>query len=109
MEKYAKYNGRRKPELLEPGTYSQVNYEEADRVAAEFQSAGNQAEQIYDELPANYRDAFFQLVLFPVKASAQVTQLYITAGGKKHYAEKKGVGNDSPAAETGSLGAGTRQ
>lgn len=59
MEKYAKYNGRRKPELLEPETYSQVNYEEADRVAAEFQSAVNQAEQIYDELPANYRDAFF--------------------------------------------------
>jgi len=27
-----KYNGRRKPELLEPSTYSLVNYDEADRV-----------------------------------------------------------------------------
>src|SRR6516225_7778116 len=28
LSKYAKYNSRRKPELLEPGTYSLVNYRE---------------------------------------------------------------------------------
>ena len=88
MEEYAKYNGRRKPELLEPETYNQVDYEEADRVAGEFQSAVDQAEQIYAKLPANYRDAFFQLVLFPVKASAQVTQLYVTVGKNQLYAKQ---------------------
>ena len=30
LSKYAKYNGRRKPELLEPGTFSLTNFQEAD-------------------------------------------------------------------------------
>ena len=103
MEEYAKYNGRRKPELLEPETYSQVNYEEADRVAAEFQSAVNQAEQIYDQLPTNHRDAFFQLVLFPVKASAQVTQLYITVGKNQLYAKQGRASTNDLAAQARTL------
>jgi hypothetical protein len=32
VSKYTQYNGRRKPEQLEPGTFSQVNYREADRI-----------------------------------------------------------------------------
>jgi len=103
VEKYGKYNGRRKPELLEPGTYSQVDYEEADRVSAEFQSAVNQAEQIYAKLPENYRDAFFQLVLFPVKASAQVTQLYITAGKNQLYAKQGRASANDLAAQARTL------
>jgi hypothetical protein len=103
MEEYAKYNGRRKPELLEPGTYSQVDYEEADRVAAEFQSAVNQAEQIYAKLPENHRDAFFQLVLFPVRASAQVAQLYITAGKNQLYAKQGRASTNDLAAQARAL------
>jgi Glycosyl hydrolase family 115/Gylcosyl hydrolase family 115 C-terminal domain/Glycosyl hydrolase family 67 N-terminus len=103
MEEYAKYNGRRKPELLEPGTYSLIDYEEADRVSAEFQSAVDQAEQIYGKLPDNYRDAFFQLVLFPVKASAQVTQLYITAGKDQLYAKQGRASTNDLAAQARTL------
>src|SRR5579885_1602511 len=73
IAKYTKFNGRRKPELLEPDTYSVVNYREADSVFHDFQSIVAKAERIYRELPANQRDAFFELVLFPAKASAQVT------------------------------------
>src|SRR5882762_9745154 len=78
LSKYTKYNGRRKPELLEPGTFSQVNYREAETVFADFQSAAAKAEEIYAKLPENQRDAFFELVLYPTKASAIVTELYIT-------------------------------
>ena len=80
IAKFGKYTGRRKPELLDPGTFSLVNYEEADRVLADYQSAIDRAEKIYTELPANYREAFFQLVLFPLKAPALVTELYVAAG-----------------------------
>jgi hypothetical protein len=59
VSKYTKYNGRRKPELLEPATYSLTDYREADRVAAEFDEISNQAEDIYKKLPENKRDAFF--------------------------------------------------
>ena len=103
MEEYAKYNGRRKPELLEPGTYSQVDYEEADRVAAEFQSAVDRAKQIYGKLPENYRDAFFQLVLFPAKASAQVTQLYVTVGKNQLYAKQGRASTNDLAAQARAL------
>ncbi|MGB7729852.1 MAG: glycosyl hydrolase 115 family protein [Candidatus Acidiferrum sp.] len=89
IAKYGKYTGRRKPELLEPTTFSLVNYEEADRISAEYRSAVKQAEAIYGKLPENYHDAFFQLVLFPLKAPAIVTQLYIAAG-KNHLFAKQG-------------------
>jgi glycosyl hydrolase family 115 (putative glucuronidase)/glycosyl hydrolase family 115 len=88
IAKYGKYTGRRKPELLEPNTFSLVNYEEADRVSAEYESALVQAEKIEAELSENYRDAFFQLVLFPLKAPAIVTQLYIASGKNQLYAKQ---------------------
>lgn len=82
---YTKLNGRRKPELLEPSTYSMVNYHEAERVVAEFRGWVQRAEAIQEKLPAAYRDAFFQLVLHPVKASALVNELYMEAGLNRLY------------------------
>lgn len=86
IAKYTKYNGRRKPELLEPDTYSQVNYREAESVAADFQEIAARAERIYNDLPENQQDAFFELVLYPTKASAIVTELYVTVGKNRLYA-----------------------
>ena len=86
VSKYTQYNGRRKPEQLEPDTFSHVNYQEADQVYSEWKSLTEQAEQLYSELPQNERDAFFELVLYPVKASAIVNELYITAGKNHLYA-----------------------
>jgi len=88
ISQYGKYNGRRKPELLDPATFSLVNYEEADRVSRQFRSAVKQADELYARLPENQREAYFQLVLFPLKASAQVTELYITAGKNQLYARQ---------------------
>ena len=88
LSKYTKYNGRRKPELLEPDTYSLVNYREAEAVFADFQTAAAKAEEIYKKLPENQRDAFLELVLYPTKASAIVTELYITAGKNQLYASQ---------------------
>lgn len=88
ISRYTKYNGRRKPELLDPATYSQVNYLEADTVSADFRTIANDAEKIYSSLPENARDAFFELVLYPAKASAIVTELYTTVGKNHLYASQ---------------------
>jgi len=80
VSKYTKLNGRRKPELLEPTIFSLVDYREADRVLAEWHSLTIEAEKISASLPESMRDAFFELVLYPTKASALVNELYITAG-----------------------------
>jgi hypothetical protein len=86
VEKYTRYNGRRKPELLEPSTYSLVNYQEAEKVVADYREIERHADQIYKVLPAEKRDAFFQLVLYPVKACAVLNDLYVTVGKNRVYA-----------------------
>jgi len=86
IEKYTRYNGRRKPELLEPSTYSLVDYQEADTVVNDYQALISQAEDIYAKLPQNKRDEFFQLVLLPVKASTQVNEMYVAAAKNALYA-----------------------
>jgi hypothetical protein len=88
VSKYTKYNGRRKPELLEPGTFSLENYREADSVLAEWQALTERAEQIYRRLPEKAKDAFFELVLYPTKACAQVNELYIAAAKNRLYASQ---------------------
>jgi len=95
LSKYAKYNGRRKPELLEPTTYSLTSYQEADTVVADFQALAAQAQEIYGKLPEDARDAFYELVLFPAKACAQVNELYVAAGKNALYAKQgRATAND---------------
>jgi hypothetical protein len=89
VSKYAKYNGWRKPELLEPTTFSLVNYQEADRVLAAWHAITAEAEKIDRVLAPQYRDAFYQLVLYPVKASATVAELHITTGRNRLYAKQQ--------------------
>ncbi len=85
---YTRYNGRRKPELLSPSTYSLVNYNEAEKVVTDYKAITDRSEDIYKRLPAEKRDAFYQLVLFPVKASAIVNELYLAAGKNDLYSRQ---------------------
>ncbi len=87
VAKYTKYNRRRTAELLEPGTFSLENYSEADRVLADWKAITEKAEAIHATLPREARDAFFQLVLYPTKASAVVNELYIAAAKNRFYAQ----------------------
>ncbi|OPJ59885.1 glycosyl hydrolase 115 family protein [Clostridium oryzae] len=87
INRYSKLNGRLKPELLNAvELYSQTNYKEADSVIADFNEITVKAENIYEKLPDNLKDAFFQVAFYPAKASAQVTELYLTAEKNKLYA-----------------------
>ncbi len=88
MNEYTKYNGRRKPELLSADTYSQVNFDEADRVEAAYRDTVARAEKISAELPEDERAAFFELVLYPAKASSIVQNMYIEAGRNALYARE---------------------
>ena len=92
VTRYAFLNGRRKPELLEPDTYSVVNYGEADRVLAEWQTLAHDAESINQKLPAAARDAFFELVRYPVLACANLNELYVTAAKNRLYAAQGRAG-----------------
>jgi hypothetical protein len=101
--KYTMYNGRRKPEMLEPSTYSLTNYREAETVVADYNALAARAEAIGAELPAQYRDAFFELVLHPVKASAVVNDLYVSAGLNRLYATQGRTSTNDMAARVRKL------
>jgi hypothetical protein len=103
ISKYTKYNGRRKPELLTPDTYSLVNYQEAETVVADFKTITDRAEEIYNKLPEDRRDAFYELVLFPTKASALVNELYLAAGKNELYARQGRASANDFALETREL------
>lgn len=103
ISKCAKYNGRRKPELLEAATYSLVNYQEAERVAADFDAIAAQAEQIHNRLPEADRNAFYDLVLFPARAAAQVNEMYLAAARNALYARQGRASANDMAAQTVAL------
>jgi len=86
VTRYTRYNGRRKPEMLEPRTYSLVNYREAETVVGDYQKLAQQAEGIYAAIPPAAKDAFYELVLYPAKACAVLNDLYVTVGRNRLYA-----------------------
>jgi hypothetical protein len=103
LTKYSKYNGRRKPELLDPNTFSLVNYQEADKVLADWKLLTAEAEDIYQKLPANQRNTFFELVLYPTKACEQVNELYITTAKNRLYASQGRASANDYAAQARAL------
>lgn len=93
---YAKYNAWRKPELLSPTTYSLVNFREAERVLAAWKDIATRAEQLKDKLAPECQDAFYQLVLYPAKASANIAELHITTGfNHLHARQGRASANDA--------------
>jgi hypothetical protein len=94
LAKYAKYNGRRKPELLDANTYS-FNYGEWNSIVKEYNELLKKAEEINNLLPAAYKDAYFQLVLHPVKACANLNEMYYyVALNKEAYKNKYAEANE---------------
>ena len=88
MSAYTKFNGRRKPELIDPTTFSLTQDREAERIDDEWRTLTARAEELNAQLPADQRPAFFELVLYPLKASAIVSEMYIAAGRNHLYARQ---------------------
>ena len=103
ISKYTKYNGWRKPELLEPDTFSLVDYDEAERVLAEWTAVTNKAETNLQRPSRERARCFLRLVLYPTKASAQVAELYINVGKNHLYASQGRASANISAAQVRAL------
>ena len=103
VDTYTRYNSRRKPELLSPDTYSLVNYREWERVVEDYNSLLAKAEKIHNEMPAAYKDAYYQLVLHPVQASANLNELYYTVARNRLYAQQGRIHTNILAQEAKTL------
>lgn len=86
LQTYTRYNSRRSAELLTPETYSLTDYREAERVVDEYNALLADAQRVGEQLPERHQDAYFQLVLHPIVASANLNELYVTVGTNRLYA-----------------------
>ncbi|MEV4017459.1 glycosyl hydrolase 115 family protein [Nonomuraea angiospora] len=92
LHEYGRLQARRKPELLnrrislDPAApagirydddtpFGLTSYREMDRVVAEWQHLADKAEKIRKNLPPGYDDAYYQLVHYQVKATANLYEL----------------------------------
>ncbi|MCK5747818.1 MAG: glycosyl hydrolase 115 family protein, partial [Oricola sp.] len=103
LSAYTKYNARRKPELLDPETYSLVAYDEAARIAAKYGDLAREADALRKKLPPQYDDAYMQLVWHPIQASANLNALYLAAANNRLCAEQARLCANKWADETEAL------
>jgi hypothetical protein len=87
LSRYSKYTNRRKPELLNEHTYD-LRSGEFEQVVSEYQTLENDAKKIKNQLPAEYQDAYYQLVLHPVQAAGTLHALYFAVAKNRQYAKE---------------------
>ncbi|HRZ98964.1 MAG TPA: glycosyhydrolase, partial [Paludibacter sp.] len=83
---YTKYNRRVTPELLNDTTYSLLNYNEFETVVNDYRALALDAHRLYLLLPAEMKDAFDQLVLFPTNACSNLYEMYFAVAKNKQLA-----------------------
>ena len=83
---YTRYNARRKPELLDADTWSLLHDGEAERVIGEWDALERRTLALAGRIPASHRDAWVQLVEYPVLASANLNRMYVAAARNRLYA-----------------------
>ena len=103
LKLYTKYNARRKPELVNEKTYSITNYNEAENVLADYKKLVDNANAVNEQLKPEYKDAFYQLVLFPVLTSANLNELYVAAAKNQLYASQGRASANSYARQVTAL------
>ena len=82
------YMGRVTPEMLDAQTYN-VETGEWRQVADDYQRLELKALRLYQEIPAEARDFYRQLILFPVQAMANLYDMYY-AQAMNHRLAKAG-------------------
>ncbi|HET7538165.1 MAG TPA: glycosyl hydrolase 115 family protein, partial [Candidatus Didemnitutus sp.] len=103
MAKYSKYNGRRKPEMLAPDTYSLIDYNEAFWRSNESLRLLGRVQAVANTLSEPRKLAFEQLVRWPVYASGLVNFLYYSAGQNALAARQGRASANEYAAQVGDL------
>lgn len=91
LSNYTRMNGRRKPEIIRPATFSPVHNHEAQSVLQQALEIEHAADNYYALIPESHKDAYFQLVYYPAAASANVVKMNIYAGLSSLYAKRGSV------------------
>ncbi|MEP6850001.1 MAG: glycosyl hydrolase 115 family protein [Acidobacteriota bacterium] len=91
MESYFRLGFQRKPEHLqwflpgEPARKSSLNDDEISSRLRSYSTQRERAEQIANLIPPNKRNAFYELVLYPVRSAALANERFFAAELAEHY------------------------
>lgn len=88
LRDYLKMNGARKPEKMFPSTFSLTDYNEAQTQLAKANDLYDRAWKYYDMVPSELKDAYYQLVLYPAAASANIERWCVYSALNSMYAEE---------------------
>ena len=82
------YMARVTPEMLDARTYN-IKTGEWRQVADDYQRLELRALRLYDQIPAEARDFYRQLILFPVQAMANLYDMYYAQAMNQYLAASK--------------------
>ncbi|KAG6809899.1 hypothetical protein H0H92_014200 [Tricholoma furcatifolium] len=94
-----RWNARRKPEMLTPTTFSLTYYREAEIVLQAWENLLAASTKIYNSLSTNVQPAFFQLLQHPISASANLANIFISAGINNLYTSQARISANGYATE----------
>ena len=88
LRTYAKYNRRVTPEGLTAKIYSVGNYNEWARVCGAYDQLAIDADNLGNQMPKEMHDAWFQLLGYPIKACANLYDMYYAQAMNQRLAQK---------------------
>ncbi len=88
IDTYTKYNHRITPELLNDTIYSLENYNEFQQVTSDYVKLALDAFRLYQQIPDETKDAFDELVLFPINACSNLYEMYFAVAKNKQLAKQ---------------------
>ena len=88
MNNYSIAAGRRKYELIDPSTFSLIDYSEADRMLEEWKAMHDSAQSIMDSLLGKAQPAFFEMVYHPVTAGYVYYDIMISVARNNLYTQQ---------------------
>ena len=85
LMKYSHLAGLRKFEMLEPTTYSILNFREAEQVLDQWKQLAEKAQEIQQSLPSERHDACYHLLTYPAMAGFNYYQTILGQGKNRQY------------------------
>lgn len=94
LMEYSNLIGMRRFELAHPGTFSVLNYHEAERVLGRWTKLADETKALYSQIPEDTKAAYYQLLYYPIMSGATYYAVNIgTAFNHQHAMERRNSAN----------------
>ncbi|KAI4636186.1 hypothetical protein J4E83_001140 [Alternaria metachromatica] len=86
--------GMRRFEMVQPDTYSVLNYHEAETVLTRWNTLARGTKTLYDQMPDDHKAAFYELLFYPLVSGATYYAVNVRTGmNYRHAMERRNSAN----------------